>query len=308
MLDYSKNNFKIWEEYYKNFSYITEADIRPECHPVIMEWEDQRDQAIVLIHGLTDSPYFMRAIGEFFHKTLGFNVYIPLLQGHGLLNPNGMKGVSLEEWKRNVEFAVEYAKTKGKKVSIGGLSTGGSLSVFMAMKDSDDINGGIFLFSAALDIAGKKGNLKEFLLRTPISSIVDLVEDRWGEPLIGDNPYRYSRMDTGGAKMLSNLIQEVEKITGKLGKKSPLSQPLFVAHSECDQAADIEGVEELIFKTTKNNKNTEFYRIGKHFNVPHASVVLKEPVLALNGSPLEPKNPFFEEMMNSIQEFVSKGF
>ena len=37
--------------------------------------------------------------------------------------------------------------------------------------------------------------------------------------------------------------------------------------------------------------------------IPHASVVLKEDVRANNGSPLEPKNPLFDEMMNAVYQF-----
>jgi hypothetical protein len=32
--------------------------------------------------------------------------------------------------------------------------------------------------------------------------------------------------------------------------------------------------------------------------------VLQQDVLAVNGSPLEPKNPFFGEMMQAVHEFA----
>ncbi|MEL6442043.1 MAG: alpha/beta hydrolase [Cyanobacteria bacterium J06621_8] len=297
----------IWLDYYAHFNYLRQQDVRDGCHPWLMTHENNK-RSIVLIHGLTDSPYFMQAIGQYFHEELNFNVFIPLLQAHGLKKPNGMAGVSLEKWKENVEFAVDEAKKMGETVSIGGLSTGGTLSVYMATNQPEDINGGIFLFSAALDIANIagdliEGDLVEFVARSFLVNLVDFYEDRKGN-LIGDNPYRYSRMDTGGAQQLSRLIKEVDQLTGKLGEKSPLLQPLFVAHSECDKTADIEGVEELIVKAKEGR--CDFYRMGKHFNISHASVVLKEPVKADNGSPLEPANPFFDEMMAAIKVFSEK--
>ena len=39
---------------------------------------------IVLIHGITDSPYYMEAIGKQFYAK-GYNVVLPLLPAHGLL-------------------------------------------------------------------------------------------------------------------------------------------------------------------------------------------------------------------------------
>ncbi|MDJ0898451.1 MAG: alpha/beta hydrolase [Xenococcus sp. MO_188.B8] len=276
--------------------------IRPGCEPKIIDHGSKKNNVIVLIHGLTDSPYFMEAIGERF-ALMGFNVLIPLLPGHGLKEPQGMKGVTLEQWQQEIDLTVEDAKQLGNKISIGGLSTGGTLSVWKAQKSPQEINGGIFLFSAALDIAGKQGDFKEKLLRTNfIRPLIATFEDKNQQPLVGndpdDNPYRYSRMDIDGAAQLSEAI--------KLVDNAILSQPLFVAHSEDDSAADIEGVEELIRLHKSNPTKTDFFRIGKNYHVPHASVVLAEDVMSANQSPLEPKNPFFDLMMNRIQKFLEK--
>ncbi|MEM9276619.1 MAG: alpha/beta fold hydrolase [Cyanobacteria bacterium P01_F01_bin.143] len=276
--------------------------IRPGCEPKIIDHGRKQNNVIVLIHGLTDSPYFMEAIGERF-ALMGFNVLIPLLPGHGLKEPQGMKGVTLEEWQQEIDTTVEDAKELGDKVSIGGLSTGGTLSVWKAQKSPQDINGGVFLFSAALDIAGKQGNFREKLLRTNfIRRLLAKLEDSNKPSLVGtdpdDNPYRYSRMDIDGAAQLSEAIKLVEN--------AKLSQPLFVAHSEDDSAADIEGVEELIRNHPSKSAKTDFFRIGKNYHVPHASVVLAEDVISYNESPLEPKNPFFDLMINRIQRFLER--
>lgn len=279
-------------------------DVRPGCHPRYFEHEDN-ENSIVLIHGLTDSPYFMTAIGERFAAS-GFNVYIPLLPGHGLINPNGMRNVTLEQWKETVASVVEYASSNKGKLSIGGLSTGGTLSVWQAKEKPDLIDGAVFLFSAALDIADdemgfsivKKGDFKERLLRSySIRKLLARIEDITSPLLIGDNPYRYSRMDYDGAGNLAHCIKEVEGIA--------LKQPLFVAHSEADEAADVLGVEKLIEDHLEPTA-ISYYRMGKALSIPHASVVLENDVLAEDGSPLEPKNPFFNEMMNRVSLFVKQ--
>jgi hypothetical protein len=51
---------------------------------------------------------------------------------------------------------------------------------------------------------------------------------------------------------------------------------------------------------------SEFFRIGKYFGVPHASIVLKDPIFSRNNSPLESANPFFVHMINSIHDFSKK--
>lgn len=299
-----------WDEYYDlHFKkYIKKDDVRDRCHPQIFKHDDgQPRNAIVLVHGLTDSPYFMKDVGEYFCSQMGFDVYIPLLRAHGLKNPQGMKDASLIEWRKDVRFAIEKAKESGGKVSIGGLSTGGTLSVEMALRDEHSIDGGVFLFSAALGLATSAGNLAEIFLRTSLAKILDYLDsyiDR--SSLINNsasgNPYRYSKMDIGGARELSKLIKELDLLTDR----DILKQPLFAAHSEADTTAAIDEIEELVNRSYQRHQKAEMFRIGKNFGVPHASVILKDPVLSLNNSPLEPSNPFFESMMESLRAFADR--
>jgi esterase/lipase len=290
-----------WDDYYSQHfqAYVQKSDVRDGCHPQIFRHGDNRD-SVVLVHGLTDSPYFMRDIGEYFCSQMGFDVYIPLLRAHGLRDPQGMKDASLIEWRKDVRFAVEQAQNSKGKVSIGGFSTGGTLGVEIALTDRHLISGRVFLFSAALGLATGAGDLGEILLRTPWAKFFDHLDktDLTNDSPSG-NPYRYSKMDTGGAAELSKLIQELDSLT----HNNSLTQPLFAAHSEADTTADIKTVEKLVKRTS----SSEMFRIGSNFAVPHASLVLKSPVLSQNNSPLEPRNPFFKEMMESLQRFVEQG-
>jgi esterase/lipase len=295
-----------WNEYYElHFKgHMDKDNVRDRCHPQIFKHDDgQPRNSIVLVHGLTDSPYFMKDIGEYFCSKMGFDVYIPLLRAHGLKKPEDMKDASLIEWQKDVRFAVNAAKESGGKVSIGGLSTGGTLGVEMALTDEQSINGGVFLFSAALGLASHTGNLAEIFLRTPLSNIFDHIDQ---SSLINDspsgNPFRYSKMDIGGARELSKLIKELDLLTDR----DVLKQPLFAAHSEADTTAAINEIEELVARSYNQHQRAEMFRIGKNFAVPHASVGLKDPVLSINNSPLEPSNPFFELMMQSLHTFAYK--
>jgi esterase/lipase len=287
-----------WNEYYDHFN-KSETSVRDGCHPLIFKHGDRSRNAIVLVHGLTDSPYFMRDIGEYFCAEMGFDVYIPLLQAHGLKDPQGMNGASAEAWKADVRFAITEANKSGGRVSIGGLSTGGALSIEMAINDENAIDGGIFLFSAALGLATDLGNLSEIFLRTPLATFFDhLDKSNLTNDSPSGNPYRYSKMDIGGAIELSRLIREIDDLT----KQESIIQPLFAAHSEADTTADIDVIEHLVEKSPK----AEIFRISKSFAVPHASIVLNHPVFSKNSSPLEPSNPFFSEMMKSVQLFAIK--
>ncbi len=294
-----------WMDYYEAFGLEVEA-IRSGCEPWMMTHDAPVQNGIVLVHGLTDSPYFMRAIGQRFYNW-GFNVYIPLLDKHGLKNPEGMKGVKLKRWTDNVAYAITVAKEDSARISIGGLSTGGALSLDEALFRAVQVTGGVFLFSAALGLAGPLGNTFEEALRSLLFPVLSDLQDLTDKPLVSDradlNPYRYHRMDSDGARELSELIKKLDEWFNDKQSK-PLSAPVFAAHSEADTTADIQRIEQLV--KHKGSAQSTFFRIGQAFHVPHASVVLEKPVQSANGSFLEPNNPFFSEMMALAHQFCQQ--
>jgi hypothetical protein len=285
----------------------------------------------------------MRAIAWNLHHQAGLNVYVPLLQGHGLQHPNGMSGVSEHVWLRNSSWAVHYARSCARRVGVGGLSTGGAIATLMAFRDQDCenladgsprsgsggtrtnsansfaaaasnnpvINGGVMLFSAALRLQKKqliRGRTLESLLRSPIGSVIDIVNELkqqpvdGEDPLIGDHPYRYVKVDIGAARELAKVIGRLDRKRRPrfAGKLRGLKNELFVAHSDADTTADIRALENLCRATKANGSGkVEFFRFGKNFEIPHASTVLAEPAFGKSGSPLEPANPFFPAMISA---------
>lgn len=287
----------LWQAYLDHFEYFSRETVRKGCHPRLLEHPHDVDKAVVLVHGLSDSPYFMSFIGDFFHKELGYNVYMPLLHCHGLKEPRGMEGVELEEWQRNVRFALDCAEAKAATISIGGLSTGGALSLYMA-NARPGMKGILYLFSAALDLAGGPfglvGDMKEWILRTFLSDLFDR-----NKPLIGDNPYRYSHVDIDGAQELARLIKSTNTIVKGFSAKKRFPLPVFAAHSEADTTANIAGIEKLqgVCDPLKFN----FKRFPKSDGIPHASVVLKEAITGIEKP--ERANPNFDEMMAAVRSF-----
>jgi esterase/lipase len=297
---------KEWMDYYKRFAYFSTGTVRDGCHPRVFKHPAATGKAIVLCHGLTDSPHFLTAIARHFYTHLNYDVYLPLLHGHGLKAPRGMEGVELGEWKANVRFAVQTAAARAERVSIGGMSTGGALSFYMACT-KPRITGDLYLFSAALDLAGGPlgliGEIKEWLLSTPFVDVIDS-----DKSLIGRHPYRYARVDMDGARELARLIKETDDLLNGFDAKAPFPKRVFAAHSECDSTADIQAIKNLKKKTVRG-RFTSFF-ISKKLGVPHASLVLEEPIYASDAAegeaPLEAANPKFAEMMTAITDFEKK--
>ncbi len=323
-----------WTNHYQG---LFDGDlIRPGNYPEIMYHGGSRKNAIVLVHGLTDSPYFMKAIGKRFYA-MGFNVLLPLLPGHGLKIPDSqIDTVTFTQWLDEVNFAVDCATGLGEQISIGGLSAGGNLATYKAITDKKHINGALFLFAGALDIHDPIETVLRFDSFLKVASyiqdnrnrdVIDLLKDafikndgtrrkkikvppnlqRQSKDIwaIGDNPYRYVEMTLNGAGQLADLIKQTEDLYKGRDKYSDITQPVFAAHSEADIAAGIGEIELLLKNHPSSGEKTELFRIDKSLNVAHPSVVLEEDIV-VKGDILEKRNPVFNEMIDCIKAFVNK--
>ena len=296
----------LWPEYYQAFPTFSAATVRSGCHPRKMLQPSGTQQAIVLVHGLTDSPYFMTAIGQYFYENLGYDVYMPLLQCHGLKSPAGMAGVALAQWLENVAFAIRSAAQRAgiTRVSIGGLSTGGALSYYLACIDSM-ISGDLYLFSPALGLPrgpwGIPGWFKEWLLRLPLIGRFD----NFG-PLVGNNPYRYDRVCLNSAAELAKLIAKIDHLPRQFAAADTPRRRIFAAWSECDKVVSLDKLHGLQQGTPKDRFVSFVIPVAEQ--VEHACVVLQRPIHALGAKPgsvaLERANPRFADMLAAIARFA----
>lgn len=269
-------------------------------YPNILYHSQPTKDVIVLIHGLTDAPYYMEAIGRRFYRA-GANVVFPLLPAHGLKEPNtAMEDEHLDSlWKEEVDIAVNVARQLGERISIGGLSTGGALSINKVLRQPDQINGGVFLFSAALSVP----TFHEFIASVPfLQSFMKVKEGMYTG--MGTNPYKYPVFTKFGGLELIQIIQENAQLYA--GQK--LRQPVFAAHSVHDTAAELGGIVDFMKAHVVNGTVLLIAAVPP---VDHASVVLEYNIMldlrAGVGPTEEPQaNPKFEDMMHAALMFFHR--
>lgn len=110
--------------------------------------EKKYRRGILLTHGLSDSPYFMRYLAAFFQRN-GFRVMAVLLPGHGT-RPGDMLDVSWQEWAKAVAYGTDQLAAEVDEVYLGGYSAGGALSIYQSLQDKRVR--ALFLFAPALAI------------------------------------------------------------------------------------------------------------------------------------------------------------
>lgn len=267
--------------------------------PRIYSHGKMMDDVIIITHGLSDSPHYVKAIGKKFYKA-GCNVILTLLPGHGLKEINGkmdQEGLK-KRWKKEIDTAVEAAKYYGKRISLGGFSTGACLSVNKVLRNPKQINGGLFLFSAALDL----GYIAHGSNYIPFAHTIARYTDGKLKSM-GSNPYRYPYLNNSAGLEVVRLIDETWKKLEDGNVK--LNQPVFIAHSVHDVRVSFTGIHK--FMTTHVKKGFTFL-ISE--NIAHSQLVLKKAIQldlsqkhGIRDTP-QP-NPKFNWMMNNAIQFLN---
>lgn len=178
-------------------------------------------RGILLTHGLSDSPYFMRYLGEFFQQQ-GFRVMAILLPGHGT-QPGDLLDVNWREWAHAINYGTEQLAAEVDEIYLAGFSAGGTLSIYQSL--IDDRIRGLFLFSPALQISSRAAyaNLhKLFSWAVPAQKWINIAPDI--------NIYKYESLPKNAAAQMYTLTQEVQR---RVQDRAP-TLPIFTAASMQD--------------------------------------------------------------------------
>ncbi len=199
-------------------------------------------RGVLMVHGLTDSPYFTRALGNFFQQNC-FLVRSILLPGHGT-RPGDLLDVKWEDWLDAVKFGADSLASDVDELYLLGFSTGGALSVYQSL--SDVRVKGVFLFSPALKVSPKAmlANWHEiYSWKFPKAKWLDILPD--------EDPYKYESFPKNAADQIHLLTNTVQRaIEGRT-----VDVPVFVALSEEDTTVVTSETKEFFTKLAVNPKS-----------------------------------------------------
>jgi carboxylesterase len=94
---------------------------------------------VLLVHGFTGSPAAMRPWAEYLNSH-GYTVKVPLLPGHGT-SPKDLNEVKWQEWPAKVENDLQSLLNTCEKVFLVGFSMGGTTSLNVAARYSNELAG-----------------------------------------------------------------------------------------------------------------------------------------------------------------------
>ncbi|MEZ9592317.1 alpha/beta fold hydrolase [Vibrio breoganii] len=201
-------------------------------------------EAILLVHGLGDSPYSFIDIAQRLSDQ-GYLVRTMLLPGHGT-KVGDLKLVSAKLWQQSVEQQIKLLQREVNSVWLGGYSTGANLVTSYALND-DSLNG-LILFSPAFKA---QSNL------APMTQWAQYFMD-WADQDPEDNYLRYGSLPMKAAASYYETTQQVQQ---QLSKAGSYDKPVFMLLSEGDTVIDKSFAVQQ-FTTTFTNPNSHLVWLG----------------------------------------------
>jgi esterase/lipase len=212
-------------------------------------------RGVLLTHGLTDSPYFMRYLASFFQENC-FRVMAILLPGHGT-QPGDLLDVSWKEWAKAEAYGADKLAAEVEEVYLAGFSTGGALSVYQSQNDKRVR--GLFLFSPALKVdplAAYAKLHKIYSWAFPPAKWLDIMPDK--------DIYKYESFPKNAAAQIYALTQEVNSGL----QKQAVTIPVFAAASQDDTTVITSATIDFMARTVNASSRLVLYSTDVRYAPP----------------------------------------
>jgi len=207
--------------------------------------------AVLMLHGLTDSPYSMRALAEIF-SARGWYVVGLRLPGHGTA-PSALTDVTFEDWAAAVRMAAKDLRAKvGADVPfvIAGYSCGAALAVEYALAtlqgEALPRASGLVLLSPAIGVSPVAA-LAVWPARIAHWTGVRKLE--WTDTSPEYDPYKYNGFTVNAAEQMYRVTQRIREHIDKLYKSGGVTgmPPILAFQSAADATVSAPAVVNAFF-------------------------------------------------------------
>ncbi|MBW1616428.1 MAG: alpha/beta hydrolase [Deltaproteobacteria bacterium] len=206
---------------------------------------------ILLIHGLTDSPFIMRDIGKYFQDK-SFLVRAILLPGHGTI-PGDLTDIKYKQWIEAVKYGINSFENEIENLYIAGFSTGGALALYFAL-NPEQINKkikGIILLSPAVKI------VNETLIKH--IKLYEKLGWKWLSVAKDKDIARYE-------SFCLNAAYQVYLLTAELKGEKKIEAPVIMALSQDDPIVEPNAAKNFFEKRINVRKKIILYKNNPSVN------------------------------------------
>ena len=219
---------------------------------------DRPRGGILLLHGLTDSPYSLRALGTRLHER-GFHVIGLRLPGHGTI-PAALKHSRWQDWAAAARVAFTHlSKAVGHQpIHVVGYSTGAALALDLAIDALDSASlpdpASLILVSPAIGISATAA------LAGPTAALARIPgfgRIGWAEITPEFDPYKYNSFPVNAGAQVHKLTRHAGNrvawlVSSGRGVEMP---PLLVFKSTVDATVSTNALVDRLLGRLPDNGN-----------------------------------------------------
>lgn len=231
---------------------------------------------VLLLHGLSDSPYSLRALGEKLHEE-GFWVVGMRMPGHGTA-PSGLIRVKWQDMAAAVRLAMDHlvAQVGEKPVHVVGYSNGAALALDFTLdsigKSEQRTPSSLILISPAIGIsrAAALAGPTAALGRVPGFGRLG-----WSSITPEFDPYKYNSFTVNAGAQVHKLTRSVASRVAKIARSSDANAmpPILVFKSAVDATVSTSAVvDRLLGRLSDTGNELVLFDINR-FAVPSILLV-----------------------------------
>jgi alpha-beta hydrolase superfamily lysophospholipase len=229
---------------------------------------------VLLLHGMSDSPYSLRSIGQRLHEEGAWVIGLRI-PGHGTA-PSGLVSVRWQDMAAAVRLAVRHLREKvnDRPLYIVGYSNGGALAVHYALSALEDAAlpqvKGLVLISPAIGVS-KIAALAVWQAR--LGQVLGLDKLAWNDILPEYDPFKYGSFAVNAGDQVYRLTTEIKSRFKAPGVSAKLNRfpPVLAFQSVVDATVSTRAVVQELFEQLPEgghelivfdiNRNTEIERV-----------------------------------------------
>lgn len=213
---------------------------------------------VLLLHGMSDSPYSMRSLGEAIHES-GAHVIGLRLPGHGTV-PSGLTSFEWEDMAAAVVVAMRHLKNEvgDRPLYVVGYSNGGALAVHYALDSLLDESlprpSGIALLSPAIGVSPMAGLA---VWQSRIGNFLGLEKLAWNSILPEYDPFKYVSFAINAGHQVYRLTNEISHDLDRLSGTGKLDHfpPVLAFQSVVDATVSTPALIEGLFGRLPGDRN-----------------------------------------------------
>jgi alpha-beta hydrolase superfamily lysophospholipase len=232
----------------------------PGARSILLVGRAPTARAIVLLHGLTDSPRQFETFAYLLHAD-GNSVYVPRLPEHGLRGGNvgTLSALTAAQLRGVADSIVNEARGLGDSVVVVGLSMGGTVGAWIAQQR--DVSR-VVLIAPAIE----PGRIPSLLDR-PLIGLADRLPalTRRSQP----DSARPDREEGFNLRAVAEILELGSSILGQAAREAPRTRDIVVLVNASDRTVRESAAEALARNWLQHGAKVFAFELPDSLRLPH---------------------------------------